>query len=87
MLLLCFSSQNRAYRHFLEKTAFSTPLCGGDHGRAQKVKKYNKNIPENHNKKLQVAQVPEILENEGRALEILKKSLIVAYFPPKTTKK
>ena len=38
-------------RKFLEKHALFGTLCGGDHGRPQKVKKYNKNITENHNGK------------------------------------
>ena len=33
------------------KNALFDPICGGDHGRAQKVKIYNKNITENHNEK------------------------------------
>ena len=33
------------------KNALFDPLCGGDHGRAQKVKIYNKNITENHSEK------------------------------------
>ena len=62
-----FMQQFEPNRKFLEKMTFQTPfwpqsqiprknalfgpLCGGDHGRAQKVKNYNKNITENHNEK------------------------------------
>ena len=35
----------------LRKNPIFDPICGGDHGRAQKVKIYNKNIIENHNEK------------------------------------
>ena len=41
------SPQSQSYR----KNVLFDPLCGGDHGRARKLKIYNKNITENHNEK------------------------------------
>ena len=46
-----FQSPFRPQSQILRKNALFTPLCGGDHSRARKVKKYNQNITENHNEK------------------------------------